>query len=173
MKKVILLRHAKSSWDDPQLDDHDRPLNARGKAAAPVIAEWLRDRQHMPDLVLCSSAKRTKQTVRRVRTVMPDLPKPEVERGLYHASPIVLKERLARLPADCDAVLVVGHQPGLGAFARKLADGRETRRCKRAYEHFPTAAAAVMELDVDDWSEIAFASARFVDFAKPRELMDA
>ena len=173
MKKVILLRHAKSSWEDPQLDDHDRPLNGRGKAAAPVIAEWLTERSHKPDLVLCSSSTRTKQTVSGMRRVMSDLPEPEVERELYHASPAALRERLSNLPEDCDTVLLVGHQPGLGALTRKLANGAETRRCKRAYEHFPTGAAAVLEVDVDDWSEVEFSSARFVDFAKPRELMDA
>ena len=84
-----------------------------------------------------------------------------------------MRERLSKLPEDCDSVMLVGHNPGLGALIRKLADGHENRRCRRAYEHFPTAAAAVLELDIDDWSAIEFAKARFVDFAKPRELMDA
>ncbi|MEO1492197.1 MAG: histidine phosphatase family protein [Pseudomonadota bacterium] len=173
MKKVILLRHAKSSWDNPDLDDHDRPLNKRGKAAAPVIGAWLAAKKYRPDVVLCSSSERTTQTISGLKNALPDLPEPVVERELYHASPAAMRQRLAELPADCDTVLLVGHQPGLGAFTRKLADGREGRRCKRAYEHFPTAAAAVLELDVEDWGELDYASARFVDFAKPRELMDA
>ena len=173
MKKVILLRHAKSSWSDPTLDDHDRPLNGRGKAAAPVIGAWLAHRKHIPDTVLCSSSERTKQTVRRMKGALPGLPEPEVDPALYHASPTTMRDRLAQLPEDCDTVMLVGHQPGLGALVRKLANGREQRRCKRAYEHFPTAAAAVLEVDVDAWSDLDFAQARFVDFAKPRELMDA
>lgn len=173
MKKVILLRHAKSSWDDPALDDHDRPLNGRGKAAAPVIGAWLADRKHLPDKVLCSSSKRTQQTVRRMQTSVPDLPEPEVDPKLYHASPCDMRERLAQLPVDVDTVMVVGHNPGLGALVRKLSDGHEARRCKRAFEHFPTAAAAVLEVDVEDWKDLDFATARFVDFAKPRELMDS
>ena len=173
MKKVILLRHGKSSWDDPSLEDHDRPLNPRGRAAAPVIGEWLSYRNHVPDAVLCSSAERTRQTVSGIRSVMPNLPAPEIEPALYHASPGELRERLGKLPRDVEVVLLVGHQPGLGSLTRKLADGHESRRCKRAYEHFPTAAAAVLEFDVEDWAEIDYAKARFVDFAKPRELMDA
>lgn len=173
MKKVILLRHAKSSWDDPSLDDHDRPLNGRGQKSAPVIAAWLANRRHLPDRVLCSSSTRTRETVDRMKPELPGLPDPEIDPELYHASPSAMRERLAQLPAECDTVMVVGHQPGLGALARKLSDGQERRRCRRAYEHFPTAAAAVLEVDVEDWAELDFAKARFVDFAKPRELQDA
>lgn len=173
MKKIVILRHAKSSWDNPALDDHDRPLNGRGTSAAPVIGEWLKSRNHLPDAVLCSSSKRTLQTVNGIRSVIPRLPKPEVERALYHASPEELRARLTALPKNVHTVMVVGHQPGLGSLVRKLSNGHEQRRCKRAYEHFPTAAAAVLEIDLEDWSELDFETARFVDFAKPRELMDA
>ena len=173
MKKLILLRHAKSGWDDRSVDDHDRPLNKRGKAAAPLIGRWLAERRHLPDTVLCSSSTRTQETVRRMREALPDLPQPVVERELYHASPSTMRDRLARLPQDCGTVMLVGHNPGLASLVRKMSDGREKRRCRRAYERFPTGAAAVLELDLDDWSEIGFASARFVDFAAPRELMEA
>ncbi|MEM7178606.1 MAG: histidine phosphatase family protein [Pseudomonadota bacterium] len=172
MKKVILLRHAKSSWTDPRVPDHDRPLNGRGKASAPVIAQWLAHRKHLPDTVLCSSAKRTTQTVKRMRNAMPALPDPTVEEVLYHAAPDVMRARLAKLPKSCDTVLLVGHQPGLGALTRKLSQKNVRRRCSRAFEHFPTAAAAVLELDIKDWSELEYHAAKFVDFAMPRELSD-
>ena len=155
------------------LDDHDRPLSGRGKAAAPVVGEWLANRRHVPDVVLCSSSKRTRQTVRRMKHSVPDLPDPKIDPELYHASPCTMRARLADLPPEVDTVMLVGHQPGLGALVRKLSDGREQRRCKRAFEHFPTAAAAVLEIDVDDWKDLDFESARFVDFVKPRELMDS
>jgi phosphohistidine phosphatase len=151
MKKVILLRHAKSRWDDPATDDHDRPLNKRGKAAAPIIGRWLADRGYLPDTVLCSSSARTTETVRRMRKTMPG----------------------GQTAAELHDVMLVGHNPGLGSLVRKMADGREDRRCRRAFEHFPTGAAAVLELDLDRWSEIGFGEARFVDFASPRELMEA
>lgn len=173
MKKVILLRHAKSSWGDPATDDHDRPLNKRGKAAAPLIGGWLAERHHLPDTVLCSSSERTRETVSRMRPTLGSLPEPVVERALYHASPGVMRDRLAQLPQDCETVMLVGHNPGLGSLLRKMSNGRENRRCRRAYEHFPTGAAAVLELDLENWSELDFAAARFVDFAVPRELMEA
>ncbi|MEM9046409.1 MAG: histidine phosphatase family protein [Pseudomonadota bacterium] len=172
MKKVILLRHAKSSWSDPNVDDHDRPLNKRGKAAAPVIAQWLAHRAHLPDTVLCSSAKRTRQTVKRMKMVLPELPDPKVDKSLYHAPPDDMRSRLVKLPKGCDTVLLVGHQPGIGALARKLSEARVRRRCARAFQHFPTAAAAVLEFDIRDWSELDYHGARFVDFAVPSELTE-
>jgi phosphohistidine phosphatase len=173
MRKVILLRHAKSSWDEPGVGDHDRPLNARGKAAAPLIGRWLGERRHVPDTVLCSSSERTKETVRRMRAVLPELPEPAIEHALYHASPERMRDRLARLPQDCWTVMLVGHNPGLGSLVRQMSDGREDRRCSRACEHFPTGAAAVLEIDLETWSDIDFAKARIVDFATPRQLMEA
>jgi len=172
MKTVILLRHAKSSWTDPNLDDHDRPLSKRGKAAAPVIAQWLAHRAHLPDTVLCSSSRRTRQTVKRMAKVLPALPEPVIDADLYHAAPDRMLECLARLPESCESVLLVGHQPGLSAFARRLANGDVRPRCQRAFEHFPTAAAAVLEFDIDRWSALSYRSARFVDFAKPKEIDD-
>jgi phosphohistidine phosphatase len=173
MRKVILLRHAKSSWSDPAIDDHDRPLNRRGKAAAPLIGRWLAERCHVPDTVLCSSSRRTRQTVDRMRCSPLELPEPAIERELYHASPEQMLDRVRELPDDCRTVMLVGHNPGLGSLVRKMSDGRENRRCRRAYEHFPTGAAAVLEFDLDNWSNVDFGKARFVDFASPRELMEA
>lgn len=171
MKKLILLRHAKSSWDDPDLDDHDRPLNKRGRRSAPAIAGWLGKRGHRPDVVLCSSAERARETFALLREAMPDLPEPLVEQELYHAAPARLRDRLAKLDAG-DVAMLIGHQPGLGAFLRKLSDGSARPRCARAYEHFPTAAAAVVEFDIPDWQALAFGSGRFTEFAVPRELME-
>lgn len=171
MKTVILLRHAKSSWSDPDLDDHDRPLNGRGKAAAPVIARWLERTGYMPDRVVCSSSKRTRQTLKRMRAVLPGLPEATVEPKLYHAEPRLMFEILSTQPDSADCVLVIGHQPGLSAFARHLVNGRIRPGCGRAFEHFPTAAAAVLTLPVAQWGELSPHSADFVDFAVPRELM--
>ncbi|MEM6357194.1 MAG: histidine phosphatase family protein [Pseudomonadota bacterium] len=171
MKTVILLRHAKSSWSDPELDDHDRPLNGRGKAAAPVIARWLERTGYMPDRVVCSSSKRTRQTLKRMRGVLPDLPEATVEPKLYHAEPSVMHEILATQPDSADCVLVIGHQPGLSAFARHLVNGRIRPGCGRAFEHFPTAAAAVLTLPVGRWAELSPHTADFVGFAVPRELV--
>lgn len=170
MKTVILLRHAKSSWADPDLDDHDRPLNKRGKAAAPLIADWMKRSGYHPDRVLCSSSRRTRQTLKRMREAMPGLPQAIIEPRLYHADPEVMFELLSEQPDRASTVLVLGHQPGLSAFARKLSNGHVRPRCVRAFQHFPTAAAAVLTLPVTHWDELAPHSAAFIDFAVPREL---
>lgn len=171
MKKIILLRHAKSSWSNSSLDDHDRPLNKRGKAAAPLIGAWLNRRHHCPDLVLCSSSKRTRDTVEKMREALPTLPEPVVDRTLYHASPEVMWTRLAGLPRNIESVMLVGHQPGLGSLACRLSDGRERHGCRRAFDHFPTGAAAVLEVNISSWDDLADQAARFVDFGIPREIM--
>ena len=173
MKKLILLRHAKSSWKDASLSDHDRPLNSRGKASAPVIGRWLVEGEHRPDIVLCSSSHRTCQTALLLKEAMPGLPDAIIEDDLYHASPGMMLARLRQLPSTSATAMIIGHQPGLSTLTRMLADGTEGRRCRRAYEHFPTAAAAVLELECGEWVECDYQKARFIDFAKPRELMDA
>ena len=172
MKKLILLRHAKSSWDDPEMVDHDRPLNRRGRRSAPVIAAWLAERGDVPDAVLCSSAARARETFELAREALPELPKPTVDRAIYHAVPRALRDRLAALDGACTTAMLIGHEPGIGALARKLSDGRPPARCARAFAHFPTAAAAVLEFDIADWNELDYGSGRFVDFAVPRELME-
>lgn len=173
MKTVILMRHAKSSWDDPGLADHDRPLNKRGRRSAPAIAAWLGERGHVPDTVLCSSAARARETFELLRQGLPAaLPDPVIERGLYHAAPAALRERLAALDQACAAAMIIGHEPGLGALTRKLSDGQADPRCARAFEHFPTAAAAVLKFDISDWSSLADGIGRFTDFAVPRELLE-
>lgn len=173
MKTILLLRHAKSSWADPEIEDHDRPLNARGMAACPVIGAWLRDHGYGPDVVLCSSSRRTRQTVEELRKTVPDLPGPDIDPDLYHAMPDAMLARLNALPDSAGTVLLVGHQPGLGSLLRLLSDGQEKRRCRRAFEHFPTASVAVLRADIDHWSDLGYGRAQFVDFAKPRELQDA
>lgn len=171
MKKLILLRHAKSSWSDPDLDDHDRPLNARGRAAAPVIGQWMAHRRHLPDFVLSSSARRNRQTVKRLRKTLCALPEAVIDPALYHASPDAMRERLAQLDDSVDTALLVGHQPGLSSLVRQLSNGHVRPGCNRAFEHFPTAAAAVLELPIESWSELEPHKAIFVDFARPRDLI--
>ena len=90
MKTVILLRHAKSSWTDPALADHDRPLNDRGRGAAPAMGEWLARRDLVPDLVVCSSAVRARETVERMASAVPGMPRAVIEPRLYHAEPAAM-----------------------------------------------------------------------------------
>jgi len=173
MKKLILLRHAKSSWENPTLEDHERPLNPRGRRAAPVIARWLDARAHLPDAVLCSPSVRTRETWERMAEAVPALPRPQIVEGLYHAAPADLLAIAAEAPDGAGTVMLIGHQPGLGGFARRLSKAAPRPRCAQAFTHFPTAAAAVLLLDIAAWADIAFGLAEFTDFARPRELMES
>ena len=172
MKTLILMRHAKSSWAEPGMGDHDRQLNKRGRLAAPVMADWLDQQGLRPDHVLCSSARRTRETMELMREAVPSLPQPDAFETLYHAGPGALKQHLKRLPRDCDCALLIGHEPGLSTFLRAFGGSTAAPDCRRAYDHLPTAAMAVLEADIGDWGELGADGTEFVAFVTPRELME-
>jgi phosphohistidine phosphatase len=127
--RLLLLRHAKSSWDDPSLTDRDRPLSKRGRAAARRMGEHLRASGGRIDLVLCSSALRTRETLERLALGVADV---RVEDRLYGAGPDELLDRLRDVAGDPGAVLVIGHDPGMHELAAALAGpdlGEPRRAC--------------------------------------------
>lgn len=171
MKTVILLRHAKSSWDDPALADIDRPLNPRGKASAPVMARWLEAKGLLPDLVLCSPSQRTRQTVGRMRKEVPEIPEPAIVDMLYEAAPEDILAALRAVPPAAATVMVVSHEPTMSSTAELLSDETVSAECAAAFGHFPTAAVAVFEAEGDDWAALGWGQMRFRSFVKPRDLM--
>ena len=161
-KRLFLLRHAKSSWDDPQLSDHDRPLAPRGHMAAKLMAEHLRQEGIRPSLVLCSSARRARETLNEVAPG--DL---RIERDLYGASEDELVERLQRVDDTVESTMVIGHNPGIHSLAVTLAGGgAELGRIERK---FPTGALATLAF-AGDWSELRPGCAELVAFVRPKEL---
>ena len=169
MKRLHLLRHAKSSWDDPSLPDRDRPLAPRGRKAARRLARWFEEHDVRPELVLCSPALRATQTVDRV---LAELGSPEVavEEGLFHASAAELLERVQMLPDSICEAFLVGHNPGLGDLCLLLA--RPGPKRDRVAINLPTGALAVLEFDVDAWAELEPACADLARLVLPRELDD-
>lgn len=170
MKTVILFRHAKSAWDDPDLADHDRPLNARGRLSAPLMGVWLAARGLVPDHVICSSSLRTRETWALARAVLPGAPEAAVAPRLYHADPETMLALLRAAPDAAACVAMIGHQPGISAFARLLAADPVAPACARAFQHYPTGAVAVLEVDADRWADVVPGAARFTVFAAPREV---
>jgi phosphohistidine phosphatase len=164
--RLLLLRHAKSSWDDPSLADHDRPLANRGRRAAEVMGAHLRRHDLVPGLVLCSSAARTRETLERLKL---DGPKISIEDRLYAASEDNLLGRLRELGDDERSVLVIGHNPGIQDLALEFVGAARTGDAGRVRAKFPTGALAVFEFDVA-WSELAAATARLASFITPRDL---
>ena len=162
MKTLILMRHAKAGWADPGMADHDRALNRRGRSDAPVMAHWLAARGLRPGKVLCSPSRRSRETAALMRDALPWLPEPDLPEALYHAGPGTLLEHLRGLPGGCDSALVIAHEPGLGALLRMLGGGG----------HFPTAAMAVLDADIEDWRDFGADQVELAAFKAPRELME-
>jgi phosphohistidine phosphatase len=160
-KQLLLLRHAKSSWDDPSLADEDRPLAPRGRKAAKRLGAYVRRERIAVGVVLCSSAKRARETLDLVR------PPGEIviERELYHATAAELLERLRRVPDEVDAVMLIGHEPAI----RDLAVGLVGPESELADRKFPTAGLATLTF-TGPWTTLAPDGAGLAAFVRPREL---
>ncbi len=168
MRTLHLLRHAKSSWDDPRLADHDRPRAPRGVRAAGRMAEHLRAAAIVPDLVVCSSAVRTTQTLALLGDAVPAGCEVRVERGLYHASARALLDRCRALDDTVASVLLIGHNPGFQQVALLMtAPGAHRAAVARK---FPTAALATVALPVAHWSQTAPGVGQIVDVVRPRDV---
>lgn len=161
MKRLILMRHGKSSWDDPSRDDHDRPLNGRGKVSARVVGDWLRSNNYIPDQILSSDSRRTRETFARLN-IMCDT---EFLDTLYHAEPEDMLQVLRKATGTC--VLMLGHNPGIGWFAQNLVV--EPPPHPRFFD-YPTCATLVADFDVESWDEVGTGTGKAVDFIIPREL---
>lgn len=171
MRELILLRHAKSSWDDAALDDFDRPLTTRGGKAAPVMGAAMAKRGWMPDAVLASAAIRTRQTWERVAEELgKGAPEAAYERGLYMAPAGRILHFINDVPEDKKRLLVVGHNPGIGDLALRLTGpDSEASAFARIRAKFPTAALAHFTFE-QPWSELEMRSARLTEFLRPRDL---
>ena len=167
-KRLFILRHAKSSWDDPGLADHERPLAPRGRRAVEAIAAHVNAAGIAPDLVLCSSARRTRETLEGVAVGGEHVIEPE----LYDANCQEVLERLHRVPEEVGSVMVVGHNPTLQALVLRLAGGdgaSDGSGLAEVRRKFPTGALATLTFD-GAWTELSPRSARLAAFVRPKSL---
>jgi phosphohistidine phosphatase len=169
LRSLLLLRHAKSSWDDSSRDDHDRPLDERGRRTAALLGAFLAERGPGPDLVLCSSARRTVETFERLRPLLPSEPDVEIERGLYLARRDELLERVAEVPDTRACVLLIGHNPGIEELARFLARRAPGSARESIPLKFPTAALAAFRV-TGGWERVA-EEVDFELFVRPKDLV--
>ncbi len=165
MKRLILTRHAKSSWDDPTMADHDRPLNDRGKAAAADLGQWLASRGYIPQEVLCSDALRTRKTFSGIAPALPATPVLELKPALYHAGPDVMMAVLKH--ATAETVMMIGHNPGIAEFAHRLV---AKTPMSGEFTRYPTGATLVVDFAIDGWNDLRFGQGITVDFVVPREI---
>ena len=168
MRRLFVLRHAKSSWDDPALADHERPLTRRGARAAERIATLLSEHATPPRLALCSTARRALDTLAPIRAQL--ALRCAIEAGLYLASSEALLARLTRLDAAEASVLVIGHNPGLHEALLALVGSGKARLRSRLAERFPTAALAEVEIGVPAWSDLGPGCGRLVALTFARDL---
>ncbi|WP_119678198.1 SixA phosphatase family protein [Indioceanicola profundi] len=174
MKTLYLLRHAKSAWDDPDLDDHDRPLAPRGQRAAATMAKYLGERKAGPpmlDLVLCSTAVRARQTLERVLPAWTSPPRVLVERDLYLCGADALLERLRGLPEEVGAAMVVAHNPDLHKLATGLAADGPEELMHSLHAKLPTAGFVTLSINSGEgWGGLDWGQAMLADYVTPRSL---
>lgn len=175
-KQLFVLRHAKSSWDDPMLDDHDRPLAPRGVQAVKLLGAHLQAAGIRPDLVLCSSARRARETMEAVAGADETL----IERRLYDASCLEVIERLRRVPEQTASAMVIGHNPTMQMLVLRLtgANGAGYANHTRpplagdlaeVQRKFPTGALATLKLECE-WDELGPGRATLATYVRPKAL---
>ena len=161
--RLIVMRHAKSSWDSEAATDHARPLNPRGRHDAPRIGQRIESKGWLPDLVLSSDSTRTRETCRMMCAVWTKLPEVEYKSDFYHGSVEDIQAALATLSPPAETVLVLGHNPGWEHASRWFSG---------EYESMTTANAALLQIEAETWAQAAQACGEWtlVDYLRPREL---
>ncbi|QIE46667.1 histidine phosphatase family protein [Pseudohalocynthiibacter aestuariivivens] len=162
-RRLILIRHAKSSWDVPVQNDHARTLNDRGRRAATALGTWLRREGYVPDAILSSSSERTRETAARLGFDVPS----EYTNALYHAGPRRMRAALNGATASC--VLMLGHNPGIAEFADLLVDKHPNHP---RFLDYPTGATLVVDFPIESWEKVELGTGHVVDFVIPRELSE-
>jgi len=161
MKTLILIRHAKSSWADPEQSDFDRPLNERGRRDAPVMAQRLLEKNYKIDTIIFSSSVRTTETMHVFRTVLDiDIKKCLAINELYHAPLFQLQETISLINNSFNSVILIGHNPGITEFANSLTNVQT--------DNMPTCAIFAVSSDIDSWTEFKNAKKEFLFFDYPK-----
>ena len=173
MIKLYLFRHAKSSWKADETDDFHRPLNNRGRAAAPVMGTYMRDAAIVPDLILCSAAIRARETLALILPTLTEDTVIRIEHALYLADKASLMARVQALEPTDASVMIIGHNPGMQDLALFLAASNGTAQHDELRQKFPTAALAELVFDVAAWSAVAPNSGVLTQFETPRSIRPA
>jgi phosphohistidine phosphatase len=173
MKRVILLRHAKSSWRHAELTDIERPLSKRGRHSATALGRYLAAAEYRPAQILCSSSERTRETLARLQEHFAQTVPTRYEKGIYMADAASLLRRLRRLTDRLASVMIIGHNPGLEQLALLLIGSSDAPLGRRLAEKFPPGAIAVIAADVERWTDLAPGGGRLEAFIRPKDLLEA
>lgn len=162
MKTLLIMRHAKSSWDNANMSDHERPLNERGRQDAPGMGRFLRQQALTPDLIITSTAERALATAEAVALAGDYEGEIKVTRVFYHAGPETYLEVLSAVPDEYERVMVVGHNPGIEELVEQLTGHAE---------RFTTANVAHVQLRINVWKELADETqGELINFWRPQEV---
>jgi len=164
--RLILTRHAKSSWEDPHMTDHDRPLNKRGRASAGALGRWLAAEGYVPDEALVSSAERTRETWDTISETAGFELVADVSPALYLSEPDTLLNVLSG--ASGQTVMLIAHNPGASYMAQAIV---ATPPSTHLFDRFPTGATAVVDFDLTSWDHVTWRSGQLVEFKVPRDLI--
>jgi phosphohistidine phosphatase len=170
MLTLSLLRHAKSSWDNPGHADLDRPLNDRGEKAARRMGAYMAKHGVAPQLILCSPSVRTRQTIDLVLPCLEGKPAVVYEDAIYLAAASTLLKRVRKVGAKVRHIMIVAHDPGLHTLAQELAGTGRPDDLQALAEKFPTAGLAVIAFDARDWSKLRAGAGRLELFMSPKRL---
>jgi len=160
--KLLIVRHAKSSWKDPDLSDVERPLNSRGNRDAPRMGERLKKRGAVPDCVISSPARRARKTAGHIAKAI-GFPKKQIvlDEGIYMAGADTLFEMIQNFANKCKTVMIVGHNPGFTDLVNSLSDFR--------LDNMPTCAVAAFHFDVEEWAQVRAGSGTLEFFDYPKK----
>lgn len=161
MKILYILRHAKSSWDDNSLSDFERPLNERGFETAPIMGEVMKKNGFVPEIIICSTAKRAEQTAKLVKESAGFEAEIKFEHAIYEANVMMLLQIVSKISDEFNSALIVGHNPGFENLVRILLGKSEA---------MPTAALAVIDLEIENWNEANADCGNLREFIRPKDL---
>jgi phosphohistidine phosphatase len=170
MLRLMLLRHAKSDWSRSGLPDRDRPLNARGREAAPMMAAHISTHGLVPERAIVSSAVRTRETWKLMTPTFPRKPETIFERRIYEASPHMILSVIKETPDSIKSLMIVGHNPGLQALALSLVGSGDSDLREDLAAKFPTGALAVIDFVTGSWSALRAGTGKLTRFVRPRSL---
>jgi phosphohistidine phosphatase len=173
MLSLMLLRHAKASLAETGQDDLERPLNDRGKRAAAAVGRYMASNALAPQLVLCSPARRTRETWGLVAGELPATPEIVIAAEIYDfGDGKALMECLRHRAGTAQSVLLVGHNPSIGELAQTLIGSGNGKLRERLEKKYPTAALAVFSFDLGNWKSLAAGSGTLLHFVRPRDIVD-
>ncbi len=167
--RLILMRHAKSDWDSPAKSDFERPLSKRGRIAATAIGDWLSRNDYIPETVLCSAAKRTRETLSRVLSELDKNLDVKYLQPLYLAAPEFMLQTL-RKQQQSGTILMVAHNPGTAILANALAENAPPHE---RFDDYPSGATTIFTFDIETWQTIAPGSGQVSEFIVPRDIVSA